>query len=87
MSSASQGLLSTQPGNVSVNNTTYTSRSNSDQQDRSTESEHRRENANISRGTTAESPLMPAHVLSSRSLNNSSNAHAGTPVIPVSRGD
>ena len=30
---------------------------------------------------------MSAHVLSSRSLNNSNNAYIGTPVIPLSWGD
>ena len=59
LSNASQGLPSSQPRNVSMSCT-----SNNERHDKSAESEQRRENSNVSWGTTAESPLMSAHVLS-----------------------
>ena len=50
------------------------------------ESEHRRENKNVSRGTLAGSPLISAHTTSLHP-NISNASYAGIPVIPVSCGD
>ena len=80
LTNASQGLLSSQPWNASMSR-------DSEHHDRLAEQEHTREKVHVSRGTSTESPLMPAHVLSSRHPSTSNVSDAGVPVITVSCGD